>query len=140
MLSSISPGGSCWPPLRLLFPFQCPPSEADGAPAQQAEQHRVSAIHLLLPCSFGEPAGCQPISLCSPHGKSGFILESLTETWHLSSSITALPSSLIMISSLPAPEPFGFADLTLLLPFSQHLSASSRGHWVLSLSVLPFDA
>ena len=42
--------------------------------------------------------------LCSPRGKSGFILESHAETWHLSSSVTALPSSLIMISSLSAPE------------------------------------
>lgn len=58
-------GGSCWPPLRLLsLPPQFPPSKAHHGPARQAEQQRVSAIHPLLPCAFGEAAGCQPVS---PH-------------------------------------------------------------------------
>lgn len=64
VLSSISLGSSCWPPLRLLSPpLQFPPSKAHHAPAQQAEQQHVSAIHPLLPCAFVEAAGCQPISL-----------------------------------------------------------------------------
>lgn len=69
VLFGISFGGSCWPPLRLLsLPLWFPPSKAYHAPAQQGEHQHVSAIHPLLPCIFGEAAGCQPVAL-QPSGE-----------------------------------------------------------------------
>lgn len=109
VLSSISLGGSRWPPLRLL---SLPPSKAHHAPACQAEQQRVSAIHPLLPCAFGQAAGCQPVSLQPLWEIKLHSGESCRDT-----AFVFLCYGLAIIFNhdfFPAsPRTFGFANLTL---------------------------
>lgn len=135
VLPGISPGDSCWPPFNLLsLLLQCPASKSHHAPAQQAEQQHVSAIHPLLPRAFGEVTGCQPISLQPSWEISLHSGES-----HREMAFVFLCYGLAIVFNhdfFPAsPRTFGFANL---LPFSsQHHLMVIGFHfsWV-----LPFDA
>lgn len=104
VLPGISPWDSCWPHLICSLFFLSVPHEnlIMPQPSQQNSCRSLPSI-LSLPVLLERLLAASPF-LRSPHGKSRFILESYTERWHLSSSVTALPLSLIMISSLPAPE------------------------------------
>lgn len=96
-------GGFCWPPFNLLsLLLQCPHQIVTAQLSQQSSCMSLPSI-LSFPVLLERLLAASPF-LCSPRGKSHFILESHTERWHLSSSLMALPLSLIMISSLPAPE------------------------------------
>lgn len=135
VLPGISPGDSCWPPFNLLsLLLQCRTSKSHHAPAQQAEQQHVSAIHPLLPRTFGEVTGCQPISLQPSWEISLHSGES-----HREMAFVFLCYGLAVVFNhdfFPAsPRTFGFANL---LPFSsQHYLMVIGFHFS---QILPFDA
>lgn len=85
-----------------LFSFTVPHEILVPQLSQQSSCMSLPSI-LSFPVLLERLLAASPF-LCSPHGKSRFILEIQTERWHLSPSVAALPLSLIMISSLPAPE------------------------------------
>lgn len=85
-----------------LFSFSAPHQILMPQFSWQSSRMSLPSI-LSFPALLERLLAASPF-LCSPHGKSYFILERHTERWHLSFSVMALPFSLIMISSLPAPE------------------------------------
>lgn len=129
-----SPLGTPVGHLLISLLLQCPASKSHHAPAQQAEQQRVSAIHPLLPRAFGEVTGCQPISLQPSWEISLHSGES-----HREMAFVFLCYGLAVVFNhdfFPAsPRTFGFANL---LPFSsQHHLMVIGFHFS---QVLPFDA
>lgn len=131
VLPGISSGDSCWTPFNLLsLLLECPYQILTAQPSQQSSCISLPSI-LSFPALLERLQAASPF-LCSPHGKSRFILESHTERWHLSSSLRALPWSLIMISSLPAPE-----HLVLLICCHSPLTIISRSLVFTSLRFCP---
>lgn len=122
----VAPAGH--PLICSLFSFSVPHEILMPQLSQQSSCMSLPSI-LSFPVLLERLLAVSPF-LCSPHGKSCFILESHTERWHLSSSVTALPLSLIMISSLPAPE-----HLVLLICCHSPLNIVS---WSLVLTSLRF--